>query len=105
MPGSFMSIIKKGLLGMLELTIPGEMKIKVELDKLFEHVTNLKSFENRTTSDNVEAICIYRSILYKHFGTEETLRRERKKWVLFGPKQVETQTLTRYKIPRDFDVL
>lgn len=101
----FYEYYRKGALGAIELTIPGGMKIKVELDKLFEHVTNLKSFENRTTPENIEAICVYGSALYKHFGEEETLTQERKKYLLFGPKEVKTQTVTRYKIPRDFDVL
>lgn len=101
----FYKYYQEGMLGLMELTIPGVMKIKVELDKLFEHITNLKSSEDRTAPDNIEAICVYGSALYRHFGTEETLRQERRKWVLFGPKQVETRTFTRYKTPRDFDIL
>lgn len=99
------SYYQKGKLGMLELTIPEVMTISVELGKLFEHVTNLRSFEDRITPDNIEAICIYGSVLYEHFATEKILTQVRKRWILFGPKQVKRQAVTYYKTPEDFDVL
>lgn len=103
---------RRGNLGTLHIAIPRDniaisedINIRVELDKLFEHVTNLKSFEERTRPDSIEAICVYGSVLFKQFGTEEVVREERRKFVLFGPKQVKEQRKTRYKTPRDFDIL
>lgn len=75
--------------------------IELDLSKLFSHATEKIELED------IEAICVYGSVLYKHFhsgGRGERIKIRRKYW-LFGPK-LHLKTIKKLKyLPRDFDVM
>jgi len=94
---------ESGKLGRLSVQIPNCGTILGDLTQLYRHATGLQFFEYQTSLENIEAMAVYGSVLYKHFP-QETTTKTRKKGVLFGPEIQEEVTKPR-KMPNDFDIM
>ena len=92
-----------GKLGRLSVEIPQCGTISANLNQLYRHGTGLQFFEYQTSPEEIEAITVYGSVLFKHFSTEKGIR-AKKKYVLFGPEVKEEVSKPR-RMPDDFDVM
>ncbi len=92
-----------GKLGRLSVEIPQCGTISADLDHVFRHGTGLQSFEYQTSPQNIEAIVVYGSVLFKHFPLEKVVT-TRKELVFFGPEIREELTKPR-SMPNDFDMM
>jgi len=77
-------------------------KITLDLKELFTKGIKIKDFENQTSINNTEVICVYGGVLYKHFIPKKKIRE--KKWLFFG-SYVEREYRLPPHIPNDFDVM
>jgi len=102
-PKSLEKYFENRLLGKLNVDIPGCGLISADLNYLYRDGTNLPSFEEQTKPENIEAIVVYGSVLYKHFPPK-TIIEKRKKYHLFGP-EVRKEIIQRREMPGDFDIM
>ncbi len=93
-------------LGTLRETIPECGIVSVDLSQLFRHATDLKFFEAQTRPEDIEAMAVYGSTLYKHFPIEKQVQVTKKRYWLWGPEETVVKTLRKErKFPKDFDVM
>jgi len=92
-------------LGSIVIKIPDIGEVSVDLQQLFRYTTGLEFFEFQTRPDNIMAICVYGSVLYKHFEEVEHKVERRKKYLLFGHEQISTREVTKRRMPNDVDVM
>ncbi len=94
-------------LGRLSIHIPdcknGSMSINVNLESLFRDATGYKFFKHENKPEDIEAMCVFGSVLYKQFPRPIEIK-NRKKWFLFGEKITKEKLLLRNR-PNDFDVM
>ncbi len=108
----FQKYLENKQLGNLLIQIPDckhtcgglfNLPMNTSLEHLFKEATNYRFFKHETKPENIEAICVYGSVLYKHFPRKTEIRK-RKKWFVFG-KEIQEEVLLPRKKPGDFDVM
>jgi hypothetical protein len=102
-PEYMQSIYKSEKLENLNVSIPnvrrfvdGKISVNIDMENLWKYVANLytlpinlsKIDKEKVTPENISAVCIYGSILYKHFPTEFT--KNAKSWFGLGKEYVKT---------------
>ena len=93
-------------LGTLVESIPECGEVSVDLSQLFKHATGLKFLKHLITPENIESMCVYGSVLYKHFPNEKQIIHKTKKYMFFGPEKQFIKTIKKSrKLPNDFDVM
>ncbi|MBI5065650.1 hypothetical protein HZA97_05420 [Candidatus Woesearchaeota archaeon] len=110
-PEVFQKYLESKRLGILHIDIPDcdlskrfaeTLPLNIFLEYLFKEATGFKFFEQKTKPENIEAICVYGSVLYKHFPRKTGVRK-RKKWFL--GKEIQEEVLLPRKKPNDLDVM
>ena len=117
MPEYMQSRYEADTLGSLGITIPEikefieeEFSIDIDLNNLWKYAANLNTFpteipnidKKKVISQNISAVCIYGSMLYRHFPTQ--FAKKKRTWFGLSKGLIET-VRTKRKKPRDLDLM
>ncbi len=109
-PKLMQKYFESGKLGNIRIEIPDQNNIYKEMDvdlsELYRHSTGIKFFKFEVSPEEIQTMCVYGSVLYKHFSLEEKIPITRKKYWLFGPTQTTIRTKSKpIHFPNDFDIM
>lgn len=102
-PKLMQKYFEAGRLENLSQKIPGCGTISTDLTKLFKHASGAEFFDYQISPENIEAIVVYGSALFRHFPPKKNVI-TKKKYLFFGP-EVEEEVTEPRRMPNDLDVL